>query len=558
MNMREHFTRARVFTLLLTLLLSVSLLAGCGSGNSEVFELMEEGKYTKAVATYKKLSSDERKELADEAKAFAEKTMAAFTDGSMDPDETLECLGALESMKFSELEDYLEESVISVLDACVKARTEAYLAFTETAEDALYAMEEMYEFYPFDDMDDDPVAEAMEKFADLHVETLLKNVETGMMSFDSALSALDVLNTYSVGYKDVFTGYDQFREDFIYKLYFVEGKAFFNAGNYKSALEKFQLIPESDGNYQEALTMITSANENLLKQLFDAAQEYANQSQFDSAISVLQESLYSGLDDNAIQQKIEEYTQARNEQQLLQTLEEAKTLANRLANDNRYDEAFSTLNNFINNHYYSASDYVMEQAHTALTEIQNRYADTIEASVTTLRAEGKYLKALNLLNDCLIPDFDRINALREQILAEKPTYLCEMEDFLVNSNSLEYVWSDTVKDSIGNTYEGGNVYQFYSQWYGSYCDYYLGKKYTRLTGIVAVADYSSNYKGKLVIEDGDGNELLTIKLSRTMTPVVIDLDISDVEFLHIEIKKNGSSDTPRTYMIDFAFEPVRE
>ena len=60
MNMREHFTRARVFTLLLTLLLSVSLLAGCGSGNSEVFELMEEGKYTKAVATYKKLSSDER------------------------------------------------------------------------------------------------------------------------------------------------------------------------------------------------------------------------------------------------------------------------------------------------------------------------------------------------------------------------------------------------------------------------------------------------------------------------------------------------------------------
>ncbi len=550
MKTRTSHIWARTFALLITMLLCLSLFAGCGSSD-DIFSLMEDGKYDKALSAYRQLSVNERKELADEAEAFVGSTMSALQEGALDVEDALERLAAVNSMRISSLDEILEESALDVLQAIVTELTEAYRSGEESASDVLYSLEELYDFYPFDDMDEDPLIAAEETFAQTHVDTLLQKVGAGELTYEEAMTDLEDIRSYQDIYSAATLSLTEVHRNQAINTAYNSGMASYQSGDYRTAIDKFSQIPSTDGRYEEVQGLIESSYQALLNNLFADTQGLVDGGQFDDAILTLQQALDTGLDNTAIYNKIAEYESLKRDQGVLEELANIVQNANRFADDNLYPEAFQTLQSFIDNHYYSASENVMTKAYEAYTQMENRYVDVILSNAETLRTENRYLEAINLLNNCLTPDHARINDMRLILLDEKPTYLCEMEGVLVNYEYYELVQYRIPEDTIGNSYESGNVYQLMDD---GYCDYYLGYNYTKLTGIVAVCDTSDNTKVTLTIS-GDGKVLYEVRLSRAMTPVEIDIDVSSVNFLEIELSRSSSS-TLNALLVDFAFEPT--
>lgn len=128
-------------------------------------------------------------------------------------------------------------------------------------------------------------------------------------------------------------------------------------------------------------------------------------------------------------------------------------------------------------------------------------------------------------------------AVEEEVIPPMPTYsytrLCDLEP----ADSIGYYFNidGTVKDTVGNVYTG-NVQKF-NHWghKNEFATYYLGGKYKKLTGTIAVSNDSYTDYTTIVNISGDDNVLYTTgEIDKIFAPVEISLDVEGVQWLKID------------------------
>lgn len=133
------------------------------------------------------------------------------------------------------------------------------------------------------------------------------------------------------------------------------------------------------------------------------------------------------------------------------------------------------------------------------------------------------------------------------VLDEDIMFLSKMK--MINNNDRVTIIDDhTRNDVLGNIYSPSNLIEMntygesvwgdygYSKDRTAYAEYYLGKDYYKLNGIIAVSDKTSKDLGAKVILFGDDVELAQFELKKTIEPINVDVDLSNISILRIELR----------------------
>lgn len=160
-----------------------------------------------------------------------------------------------------------------------------------------------------------------------------------------------------------------------------------------------------------------------------------------------------------------------------------------------------------------------------------------EARKTLLEAKGLVANSMRLDNKLV----DINNAIPIKLSALK----------ISASRLFDLSQDKPAEDSVGNKYSAGNLYITRAEGdsrYG-YATFYLGEKYTGMTGTIAVSDESENRSDvqlegwiEIYVKNGDDyTQLYTSPLlSRTTSPINIpEINLSDSEWLEIRYYNNG-------------------
>lgn len=545
MKKRDNHAWARTATLLITFLCCTVLLVGCGT--HEVFTLLNDGEYTQAYRTFRKLTDDEKEELLEDTEAYIQNTVTLFTEGTLTVKVALRRFDSIDNFRMSELDEPLETAVNSVMKTyaeTIKAENDK-----NDLKDMLEELDDLIELFPFDEMEDSPLPAIKQDFVQTYVNSAMTQVYEEKLEYDELLSSLSVLDDSEELYSFAMQAITDYQTAQVIEKAYTEGKALYESGDWEGAIQKLSSIPSDDSRYEEVAEMIATAQSTILENKFAEAQKFADSNYYDQAISLLNKLLDDGYDYIKVADKIKEYQAAKKDYEILSALEDVITSSERLSEKGDYEQALVDIRTFISKNGTDMSDEVMDQAQAAYSKIENSYVNMIVGKVETLREKGDYLSAINMLNNAVVSN-ERLNELRTLIESEKPVYLCEMTNVLVNSDRYSKVTDRIPTDTIGNQYSSANVYSLDCYRDDAYCEYYLGFQYDTLTGIVAPCATSENQTATFKII-GDGKVLYEAEMKRTTTPISLELDVSAVNFLTIEIDSDRYGIDP--LLIDFAF-----
>ena len=381
---------------------------------------------------------------------------------------------------------------------------------------------------------------------------------------------------------------------------FEKGNNAMSNSDYLTAYQCFQNVCQDDINYNDAVSNSNSALLNYKKSVLETAEAYEKENNFDDAISYLERNRstidseeFAAEIDNKITdievkksefelEKINTHTdelvengsydeaieylnsEKNNTDSEIVSLEVSKKIsavrktavvktASKLKKDGNYEEALETIKEYTDE--YSAEDNEISELQS---EISDEYVALITEKVTALCNDGNYIKALNMLENAQqIVNADEFHSMADKINEIKPTYLYDLK--IAESSRYEVIDSgDKLKDTLGNEYDVGNLFQISTSCDGwnienGSASYYLGYKYSRIHGTAAVNDISDSTYGKLTFY-GDDSVLYSVDLNRTTATVPIDIDISNVNWLKIELTYDHDNGTLYTILSDFIVE----
>lgn len=211
--------------------------------------------------------------------------------------------------------------------------------------------------------------------------------------------------------------------------------------------------------------------------------------------------------------------------------------------------------------YWNNADYV--QALTVLknTSVQSEdiqllysnysteYTLTVLAQADSMIAEKRYDEAVSLLTagQSLVSDPTEIQNKISQIRDNAPAKLSKLK--ITSSRFFDIQDSKSLVDTVGNNYPSGNLFTTYAEGdsnYG-YASFYLGKKYSGISGTIAVSDESEDVglEGWIEIYSITGEDYTRLyqspMLNRMSTPISLpDLNLSNAEWIEIRYYNNGN------------------
>ena len=547
--MRGTFSRARTATLLTLFLCCSLLLTGCGSTHA-IFALINKGEYEKAHEIFLEFPEKNYEKLTEEAEKYIESTAAKFSEGEITMEVALQRFGTVRNFGISSLDRSLDNAAKEILDTYTKNVLSSPDKIDLQKEMETY--DSLNNIYPFRRMYTNPIDSAREDVVQTYVATEIAKVYNGTLDFEDFCSNVSVIQGDMLLYSLAQEAIDEYEYVLFLDDAYNTGKEYFENGNYPQAIELLSCIPDTDSRYNEITDLIISAQNKISENKMVEAQKYADSHYYDQAIEILNNLLDSGYDYIAVSDKIAEYEAAKADYLLLTEFEQIATEARLAAEKGDYNTALTSIMDYADECYYTASDTVWNEIVEVFNEIEAPYIAMISNKVETLYKNGDYLSAIAILDNTIIED-QHFEELRAMIEAEKPTYLCEMGNVLVNNDRYSQVTDRIATDTIGNKYESENVFCI-NPYYDGYAQYYLGYQYDTLTGIIAPCNTSKNYVATFKII-GDDKVLYEIEMSRTTTPTILELDVSSVNFIKFEVEAISSNwgDTINPLLIDFAF-----
>ncbi len=363
------------------------------------------------------------------------------------------------------------------------------------------------------------------------------------VSYEHASGVLEAINKMHVTGLDseLAVGYSQISSLYRSKEAYSSGVERLEAGDYLSAYSLLRQVIESDRNYENAGEKAADAMSKYEASVIASARAYADEHDYEQAVEALQSAMYNVPDSSNLQSEIQALVKEQEEYLIQAAKDEALSQAESYAADSNYESALEVLNAF-----KEAYDTEDSEVDSLYDEYSSNYVSFILEKAKALRDNKQYLQALEMLNNASqvvpSPEFSQLIA---EINAMKPTYLCEVKC----QNSFRYdplEAGSTVADVIGNTYNPGNLFVISSQmssWSShelGFAEYYLGYKYNKLEGIVAVGEDSVNVNCTLTIE-GDGVILQTIELTRLTVPTPVSIDVSSVNVLKVSLSFSSGS-----------------
>lgn len=313
----------------------------------------------------------------------------------------------------------------------------------------------------------------------------------------------------------------------------------YNDGKWLEAIMNFDSVDKEDANYADAASKFAECFEKINASIeqfitegdFEQAQDLANEMLRYFQLYAPSDGMSADYNYQTYKEKFDEIVAAKEAQAVI---DEAMDKYN----EGNYMDAFSIMNNYTKEH---GSNDAIENTLNELTE--DYITMVVQKSSVAIEAK-EYLRALEMIKTAMaIVSDERLNAKLDELNALKPTYLCELS-CAEYKNFEQAKYGETYTDVLGNTYDYryGNLFILESWGWGGNASYCLSYKYEKFSCTITVDDRSQNFEKEFQIL-GDGVVLYSVKLTRRFSPTVIELDVSNVNWLEFRISQNAQRGT---------------
>lgn len=138
---------------------------------------------------------------------------------------------------------------------------------------------------------------------------------------------------------------------------------------------------------------------------------------------------------------------------------------------------------------------------------------------------------------------------------------------MTNNNDRVTVINDhTRNDILGNIYSPNNLIEMntygesiwgnygYTENRTAYMEYHPGKEYSRLSGVISVSDKTAQDLNAKLMVIGDDVELVQYDIGKRSDPINVDVDLSGVSWLRIELRFHTDDGAGNFYALLSDFE----
>ncbi len=401
--------------------------------------------------------------------------------------------------------------------------------------------------YIDDERDTDKLVEALNK----RIETLKTDCGSGAITCDRATEELDTIDAMDIPEMDdtiysarEFVGNVRMSEE-----NYNQGNTYFEAEEYKTAIEYYKLVVEGTPYYSDAQEKMKTATENYKTDIFARADACAEKEDYKQAIEILEESGELLPEDEEIAEKLDDYKKKYTDKVCTDAVANADS---KIAAED-YAEAIRILD--------EAIVEVGEDSRltSKKSDTQTKYENYVIAKADSYVAQNNYSGAFSVINEALVimPDNKKILDKKEQIEAVMPMGLDDLK--VSECDHFEQVTDLVVThDVVGEVYSPGNLFiisAYDDGWGGGYSGYgkfFLSGSYTTLSGYIAVADTSDVGECVLTVYGDDDKILYTSPvLSRTTSKIKVDIPVSGVQWINVKLTVNGSSSDMDVLLSEF-------
>lgn len=359
------------------------------------------------------------------------------------------------------------------------------------------------------------------------------------------------------------------------RMCFSSAETFFKDANYVEAMRLYAQVIEEDSNYEKAKKQYSEAVNKYREQMLTKAAEYVQQSDYTSAVEILDSALSNLPDDGAITEQRLVYAKAKKEAFKTNLLEEAAIHASEggylqaIGILDYYYKAFNEedidinlqrqeyCNKFAaselseaqkevdNDEYWLAIERINsalsvtgsnELLTNKLNEYKNMYVDYVLKKSAAYIEDKDYDRALIAVNVALedLPGNERLLAEQKKINDLIPKNLMDVCDAYETANYSQYKSGKTFKMS-GNSWTNGFTLS------------YTGYAYFNLNGNYNVLEFDcghvdgSSMVGKTVTIYLDGVAYKTMELSADGLPQHINIEVRGARQLKFQLAGESSS-----------------
>ena len=202
-----------------------------------------------------------------------------------------------------------------------------------------------------------------------------------------------------------------------------------------------------------------------------------------------------------------------------------------------------------------------EEVSSEYETISAKYIELIIERADEFVEKEEHGKAISVINTALknLTDDSKTELLekKEQIESSIPVLLSDVK--MTTSNYIEQITVDkgSVEDNIGNILAPGNLFKM-NIWNSlvGYAEVYVNQQYSTLKGTISVSDETKEGVSLFFEVYADDKLIHTEKLDKKTTPISVDIDISNAEWIKLQLKKTESADYfghGEVYLSDFKF-----
>lgn len=331
---------------------------------------------------------------------------------------------------------------------------------------------------------------------------------------------------------------------------FARAETCFAQADYANAILEYSKVIEADDNYETAVQQSATAKELYKQQVLSETENVSGKEECKAAIDKINDAMTVLPEDEELAQRYDELSKQYAE--IIK--KEAFAAADKAVANGDYETAVNIIRESLP---YCQND---KEYMNYWNKLQSDYLSYIDTTASGFLAKGDYQGMLNVLERAysLLPENQELKDKYDTALANRPDGMNEIT--ISESDSFERVEDLTVTtDSVGNEYDPGNLYKItgkkeeWSDDVNGYAKIYTNSNYKRLTGVIAVSDITTNDTFCDLTIYGDDKILYNATgLSRTSAPISIDVDLTGISWIQIQITITGG-ETIELLLSNFSF-----
>ncbi len=361
------------------------------------------------------------------------------------------------------------------------------------------------------------------------LDSTVTDYESGELTYEEAVARFNALS--ALGSETISASASEYLERISIlqdsQEAFEEAESLYSEGEYMEAAELYAQVSEDSSLYEEAQTKLDECHDLYVAEVLEMTSDPVSQSDYRSCLSIVNIAVDVFPEDEDLLRRQADLEEG------YQTLvkSDAMSEANEAVASSDYESAISVLED--------ALEVLPEDSEltSMLNSARSAYEESIVSQANTLVDNGDYDGALALLSEALgvLPDSETLSQLYDTTEANQPVKLSSLK-LSESSGRYELITDQVVTmDTLGNTYNPGNLYRFWGG-DGGYVKYYLGGAYTTLRLTLAVSDEDEDRLEPTTLTIYGDNDVILYtsgELTRTSTPQTVSVDVTGQNWLYI-------------------------